>query len=824
MDDKELRRASGYFSPRLMSKLQTVIAAPVTVVEAPAGYGKTTAIRHAEELFRDRVKAYWFTALGEDEGQAWHRLCLTLRQVDEATGDKLLELGLPNRVNSPLAVQMLARLDCREESLIVLDNFQNLQKELRAILVASLLNLSSPRIHVVISTQYLRTPQETDQLRYQLNHIRTNDLLLEADDIRAYYAQMGREISPENAQALFHRTEGWPVAISLCLRGEAGMCDQRENGRVDNLLGEVFYNILPQKEQIQLLPFALFEVMSEGQLSQILGSGFGQESLDLFRRTPMIRFDQAAGVYFPHSILRDFLKLRLDSAPEETRRSVYLSAGEWHASRGDVCDAIGCFYAVKAYERILALPLVNLCFAKTGAVTFEKVAQEMLGSCPQETWVAYPIALLRIAYYLFAATDFAGFERAMALAHQVVTASDDPVLLGEWLVMDALSVYPDIQEMGKRWQEALELIGGRCQVIDEREPFLFGCQSMWYVFYVSPGAGDQIGHELKYALASYNALTGGHAGGADVLYLGELACIRGDYEEAQRLAYEAAQLSEDASQPTVTYGAALLLGRIAISRSDLAGLESAIDYMENRAAGYPFMQGSAMNAFMLDTTRAMMRSMMEQTRQAPVWARTGAKRDESLSIATQMTRHAYVTEVMLAGDYNRAIGIMEATLRMDSRLCNLVTRYYLYAGLALCHLALLHRGKAIEALDQSLAIAAPDELLSIFVHHRRLFSLLFIHPQLQQKYGPFITKIQEVKSSFSGASFAEIAGLSRRDLPDSLTDRERQIAELAAQGLHNREIAQREFISEHTVKNHLKTVFAKLDIDRRAKLTELLKP
>ena len=102
--------------------------------------------------------------------------------------------------------------------------------------------------------------------------------------------------------------------------------------------------------------------------------------------------------------------------------------------------------------------------------------------------------------------------------------------------------------------------------------------------------------------------------------------------------------------------------------------------------------------------------------------------------------------------------------------------------------------------------------------------MLFINAQLQKKYGAFIAKIQGIKADFSGASYANLIGLCQQNLPDSLTERERDIARLAAQGLRNREIAQRECISEHTVKNHLKTIFSKLDIDRRAKLVDLLKP
>ena len=58
---------------------------------------------------------------------------------------------------------------------------------------------------------------------------------------------------------------------------------------------------------------------------------------------------------------------------------------------------------------------------------------------------------------------------------------------------------------------------------------------------------------------------------------------------------------------------------------------------------------------------------------------------------------------------------------------------------------------------------------------------------------------------------------------EKLTERERDVAELAAKGLHNSEIAGMLYNSENTVKRHLKSAFQKLNIDRRSRLVEMLR-
>jgi len=62
----------------------------------------------------------------------------------------------------------------------------------------------------------------------------------------------------------------------------------------------------------------------------------------------------------------------------------------------------------------------------------------------------------------------------------------------------------------------------------------------------------------------------------------------------------------------------------------------------------------------------------------------------------------------------------------------------------------------------------------------------------------------------------------REDAASTLTPQELQIARLAADGLSNRDIAERLFLSQRTVTTHLSRIYPKLGINSRAEVAGAL--
>jgi DNA-binding NarL/FixJ family response regulator len=92
-----------------------------------------------------------------------------------------------------------------------------------------------------------------------------------------------------------------------------------------------------------------------------------------------------------------------------------------------------------------------------------------------------------------------------------------------------------------------------------------------------------------------------------------------------------------------------------------------------------------------------------------------------------------------------------------------------------------------------------------------------------------VTAVREVaagRSLLDPVTTARVLDRIRRGTePDqfsTLTDRERRVLELLGEGMTNREIAERLFLAEKTVKNYVTSVLAKLGMQRRTQAVALI--
>ncbi len=132
-------------------------------------------------------------------------------------------------------------------------------------------------------------------------------------------------------------------------------------------------------------------------------------------------------------------------------------------------------------------------------------------------------------------------------------------------------------------------------------------------------------------------------------------------------------------------------------------------------------------------------------------------------------------------------------------------------------LRLRQESREARGIEESLEMTARLGLTTDRVLHA---ARLFGAAEVLRKGNGFAGAEKEVSTYKVEASNGKSRGEWRMDGWASLTEREREVAALVAEGMTNRRIAERLVITPATVKNHLSHIFPKLGISRRSELAE----
>lgn len=814
---------TGFLPRALKEKLSIAKQAAVSILVSPSGYGKTTALKALrDEVGRERF--HYISAAAVHTDEAWVRLAREVDRFDPRKG-QCLKPFLPDGHNGGDGLSTSAGVrSCGPDGdwFLAIDDFHSVLDRLLPQVLGTLLNHNRPRLHVLLAGRYFEQPLSTSYDAYAINWISAGDMVFTPRDIRDFYSGAGIALSDTAAQTLHQGTQGWAAALAWALRVTEQTGTLPELLRLDRLLGQVFFNRLNPQERILLMVLGQMNEVSYADL-HALGEDVGgrERAVQRLRSVPMIPYDTDRMVFVPHPIMKEFLSRRLREAGEELRREVHARLGRCLQARGDVIGAIAAYYENRDYDAILSLDIQLLSYERIGERSFEQIARGIVDDCPLEIKRAHPISLLRIAYALYGAGDRSGYWMAMNQAAAFIRREEEPELYGEWLLTSMLGQLPDIGKVHETMKQAARLLTNAPRAIARKEPFMFGCPSMWYLLYHTPGKGEEIILQLRAWLKDYTKLMGGRGMGADVLFEGELRSVQCRYEEAEALAFMAIEMSQGTEDPTVAFGAAMLMARNAIAMRDLDKAHLAIISLEKRALEYPALQGTAILRFMLDTTRSMILSMMLEHNMADERIAAGSRTVQGNSVMTRMTLHVRVLDLVIAERSDLALAVMNAALADTPALGATAEAQVINTALGMHYASRGNWPEAVKHLDIALTLCSEDRIVSMFVHHRELLAALLKNPALARHR----TFINEILHGYT--SPAKRAGLGRRTLsgdalPNDLSPREREVAVLAASGLRNSEIAGKLFVTESTIKKHMQTIFEKLDIDRRSKLVEWL--
>ena len=142
---------------------------------------------------------------------------------------------------------------------------------------------------------------------------------------------------------------------------------------------------------------------------------------------------------------------------------------------------------------------------------------------------------------------------------------------------------------------------------------------------------------------------------------------------------------------------------------------------------------------------------------------------------------------------------------------NLEIEALLLAGVARMRLG--EHDAAYESVERALALAEPQGRVWIVLTVPGARELLEAHPVHRTAHAAHLRELLDHLSGVEPAAPAE-------DLADPLSDRELAVLRFLPTNLSSREIGDELFLSVHTVKTHMRRLYAKLDVHTRAEAVQ----
>ena len=818
--NKRPNSRSLYFSDRLTEVLSQIPEYPLTVMEAPMGYGKTTAIQ--EYAAKTGIKALWKTVRENDDAHFWSDFCEVFAELDRDCSRMLAELGLPDdNATRREAVALIVNRPGKDRALFVIDDYHLLAEPDVHEFIVSLVRRKIPGFHVVIATRMVSLEMlEELTLKGLAQHVTQSFFELTPAEIIKYYQRCGVRLKPQEAETLHSYTEGWISALYLCLLGflQAGRFEKPVS--LQELLAKTVYGPLTGELRDFLVHICAFDYFTLPQ-AQFVWRNHNAASLlkRLMVQNAFIRYDARDQVYHLHNIFAGYLRELFDGLAEEKKKLIWQAAGEWHLTVADYLAAMRCFQQAGDFDRLLDAVALD----KGNSISREskETVIRYFSECPPEIRKKHLLAVVVYVRELLMFGEMEPFAiQCMELEREIAGMSDSKRrnrLAGELELVHMLAKYNDIAAMAEHIRRAAELLQGESLLCDHNTPWTMGSPSVLYMFYRETGGLRQEVREMLAAMPLYYRVTANHGSGAEYVMQAEQHYNQGDFENADIVSHKALQKAGIDRQTGSMICALFVQVRVALAQGDLALARELLDEMRTMAR--TSRQGLYLHT--IDLCEGFLFAQLNQPDQVADWICVGdfsAGRLLPPVLAYFNVIHGRV--LLISGQERKALGLADYWADAAERIPHCLSHIYTQIYRAAANEKLFRRNEALILLKQALNMALPDEMLMPFAENADLLLPLIEELGRDPEFHGVALRIADLSKGVRQVRAALNEPAEDGAAKVDLTAREREIALLAADGLTNREIAAGLNISENTVKTLLKRSFEKIGVSSRALLKE----
>jgi LuxR family maltose regulon positive regulatory protein len=846
----------------LIERLNDNLQRKLTLITAPAGYGKTNlAAEWVQAIQSEDNSDYRITwlSLNEADSEPTHFLAYLIAALQQAAPDVgggfqgLFEMSQVPPINSILSELINDIAGLEYPIMLILDDYHSISNlEIHDALRYFVEN-QPHQMHLVITTREdPPLPLSRLRARGEMAEIRLQDLRFSLDEAKLFFSQsMKLNLESELISVLEARTEGWIAGLQL-----AGFVLKNQSDRqafVDTFSGSHRYvldyladEVLQSQDQEVrqfLMQTSILKQFNADVCQAITGNTNSQSILEQLEQTNMfiVPLDHERVWYRYHHLFADFLLTELSKAEAS---ELYKRAAAWHEANDMAFESVA--YALDSNDPDFMADMIDRALQQETIWSSGNLVlySSWLEKLPDQVFTNRPQLSLNTAFVWYLSGRFDDADQLIDQAENDLVTQPTSPETENLLALVALyrgsiaAVHGHVEQTIQQVTYSQSHLPKENHLAHARAHFSLG------LAYELSGKVDDAAENFLQASDK--------AQRANVLHLAiharcsaaQVFIVQGRLALAEQACRTAIDLAEGQRFPPLGY-ALSILGGIALERNDLNTAEQLLNegldlsrqgaLSDHVIAGLAFYihltvcQGkraeflnivenvnATIEGYGIDRVYsvvaayyARMRMFFGERQATDQWAKEYiASKPESPHEYAELTLARYL---IMSGDVETVPSLLQPLLeaaqaagrfRSSMEIMLLFARYYQDQG---------DIPTALEWLRQALEIAAPEGFIRIFLDETPVLELL---PQVRESAPELVDAILGQTQSPGGGEKPDQAHLD-----EPLTDQELSVLALIVDGKTNQQIADELVITVGTAKWHVHNILQKLGVNNRTQAT-----
>ena len=861
---------------RVAELVRTAAPGKMILVRAPAGFGKTTVLVQCRAQLQERgIDSAWLTLDSGDNDPSRFLACLAAA-VTQMTGDDA-GFAQPELANGgalgDIALRIMERLAVHGAPFaLILDDFETIQEPTVLELVRELLDQLPRGGQLIIGSRGLPDlGLGRLRARGQLLEIDAGQLRFSSDETEEFFIRhRAIPLSADDLAQLHGKTEGWIAAlwlasVSLQRRDDRSAFIARFSGSHEAVADYLANDVLArQPAQVRdfLLRTSILRHLNPSLCNALLGRDDSAQVLaelaaaNLF----LVPIEAPEKTYRYHSLFADFLRAQLAAEVPDALAGLHRAASRWyqqqdrpvpaidHALDGDDLEHALAMLAQHAeslleegrmrlltrwFDRIPArtlqpLPLLQvirawaLCFTRGPweAMALLNASPCAASSDPQVQ--SYVLALRPSLHALMDDNEQAYRVGSEALAHlPLLNPFADSALANEMAYVSCF--------MGQR-QQSYQLLQAARQRQGTRASFFnqMYSESIEGIIDLEEGRLRQATARFRMAVRSTHAGSYTHTNGnafAGILYA-DVLYEANDLDQAARLLHVYVPLAKDVGLADHMIIGYLRLARIAFQRGDIDQLFQCLAELEQvgHHRQLPRVVASARleraRVFLMQGNRQASRDELQRANDAAIWGRVRELRMPAHDL--EYFDLGQLRWDIHFGDAGAAVKLLDGAIGAASAASRHRRALKLRVLQCLARKRSDDQRGALAGMTELLATASQENFVRLIIDEGPAIGSL-VRQVLEAAQEPrtgsrdpiFSEYLQRLAHGFGGATDDAPAAPAQDAMAEPLTPREISVLLLLAEGYSNSALAEKLFVSDSTVRTHLRNINMKMGVQSR---------